>query len=297
MKLTGGFFVLILLLACSSKKTQPVDLAYLQEIEQWHDQRVESLKGPSGWLNIAGLFWLKPGINSFGSGKDNDFVYPSVFAAEHAGYFLLENDKVKQIVSGEVVISSSGLPVKEMIVYHPDSTRQPVLESGPLQWFVIKRDTRYGVRLRDSKNPALESFTGVERFPVDPTWRVIAHWEKTEGRTIPITNILGQTTDQPSPGALMFTLNGKKFRLDALDEGGDELFMIFGDATNTKETYGAGRYLYVPKPDSLNQVIVDFNKAQNPPCAFTEFATCPLPPIQNVMDVEIRAGEKDYHLR
>ncbi len=297
MKLTGRFFVLIFMLACSSKKSEPLDPAYFQEIEQWHKQRVETLRGPNGWLNIAGLFWLKPGINSFGSGQDNDLVYPPAFAAEHAGYFLLENDKVKQVISGEVVISSSGLPVKELMVYHPDSIQQPVLEYGALQWFVINRDSRYGVRLRDLKNPALEAFTGVERFPVDPAWKVIAHWEKTEGRTIPITNILGQTTDQPSPGALVLTVNGKEFRLDALDEGGDELFMIFGDATNTKETYGAGRYLYVPKPDSLNQVIVDFNKAQNPPCAFTDFATCPLPPIQNVMDIEIRAGEKDYHHR
>ncbi len=281
-------------MTCSPKNNAPADPAYFQEIEQWHSQRVTALKGPSGWLNIAGLFWLKPGINTFGSGEDNDLVYPAGFAAEHAGYFLLESGKVKQVVSGDAVVTRAGLPVEELIVFHPDSVNQPLLESGSLQWFVIKRDARYGVRLRDLQSPALESFTGVDHFAIDPIWKVVAQWETTVGRTIPITNVLGQTTEQPSPGTLVFTVNGKELHLDALDEGENELFLIFGDATNAKETYGAGRYLYVSKPDASNLVIVDFNKAQNPPCAFTDFATCPLPPIQNVLIVEIKAGEKNY---
>ncbi|MBL7846738.1 MAG: DUF1684 domain-containing protein [Cyclobacteriaceae bacterium] len=274
----------------------PPDPVYVKEIDAWHVYRVEVLKSPTGWLNLAGLFWLKEGINSFGAAADNDLVFPPVAEVQNYGYFLLDKGMVKQVLMPGVLVTNSGKRVAEtQVVFHPDSARQPVMESGSLRWFVIKRDTKYGVRLRDLNHPNLFSFAGIERYPVDAAWKVTARWEETPGRTISITNVLGQTTPQSAPGTLVFSLNGREYRLDALDEGDpDRLFVIFGDATNTRETYGAGRYLYVPKPDSLGEVPLDFNKAENPPCAFTEFATCPLPPIQNVMDTEVRAGEKDY---
>ena len=291
----GIWVCLLMTLSCCAPKKEATDPAYVTEIEQWHANRIERLKGPSGWLNVAGLFWLENGISSFGSGIDNDIVFPSTLGAEKAGFFVLENGRVKQLVRDGVQITSAGSPVKEMVVYNPDSSRQPVMESGPLQWFIIKRDSKYGVRLRDFNSLALTSFHGLERYPVDPSWKVIARWDSTPGRTIPITNILGQTTPQPAPGTLVFTLKGKEFRLDALDEGDpDELFIIFGDDTNAKETYGAGRYLYVPRPNAVGEVPLDFNRSQNPPCAFTDFATCPLPPIQNVLSLGIMAGEKDF---
>jgi uncharacterized protein (DUF1684 family) len=291
----GIWVCFLLMLSDCAPKTEALDPDYLKEIEQWHAKRIERLKGPSGWLNVAGLFWLKNGISSFGTGQDNDIVFPSALGAEKAGFFVLENGTVKQLIREEVVVTSSGLPVKELVVYNPDSSRQQVMEAGSLQWFIIKRDSKYGVRLRDFNHAALTSFHGVDRYPVDASWKVIAHWEATPGRTIAITNILGQTTPQASPGTLVFTLDGNEFRLDALDEGDpDELFIIFGDDTNAKETYGAGRYLYVPRPNAQGQVTLDFNKSQNPPCAFTDFATCPLPPIQNVLSLGITAGEKDF---
>lgn len=290
------FAMMILLVACSSKPAS--DAAYLAEIEAWHSRRVESLKGPNGWLNLAGLFWLKEGINSFGTDSYRNLVFPSALGIKEAGYLLLEKGIVTQSLLPGVTITVNGKETAGMtVVFHPDSSRQPVIEHGSIRWFIIKRDTKYGVRVRDLKHPNLASFTGVERFPVDASWKVVAMWEATPGRTLPITNVLGQTTNQAAPGRLTFTLEGKEFRLDALDEGDpDELFIIFGDATNTKETYGAGRYLYVARPDSAGQVVMDFNRAQNPPCAFTEFATCPLPPVQNVMSIRVLAGEKDYHL-
>ena len=281
-------------LSCSPKQETKTELAYIVEVDTWHAQRVEELRSPSGWLNIAGLYWLTDGINSFGQGADNTLVFPSTMTIDKAGYFSLENGLVRQSLLPDVPVTRNGVPVERtMIVFHPDSSRQPVMEFGSLRWFIIKRDTKYGVRLRDLNHPDLQQFTGIDRFPVDARWKVIARWEETPGRTIPITNVLGQTTQQAAPGVLVFELDGKEFRLDALDEGSDELFIIFGDATNTRETYGAGRYLYVPKPVG-GVVTVDFNRAENPPCAFTEFATCPLPPAQNVLNIEVPAGEKVF---
>lgn len=281
--------------SCSGKKAVITEPGYVKEIDDWHAYRVNVLKSPTGWLNIAGLFWLAEGMNSFGSDPKNAVVFPADFSIASAGFFVLENGRVKQTLFPGIELASSGAVIKgTTVIFNPDSSRQPVIEFGPFRWFIIKRDTRYGVRLRNRNHPDLVSFRGIERFPVDASWRVTATWHKTPGRTIPITNVLGQTTPQAAPGTLVFALEGREFSLDALDEGEDRLFIIFGDQTNTRGTYGAGRYLYVSKPDSTGHVVVDFNKAENPPCAFTEFATCPLPPKQNVMDIEVLAGEKDY---
>ncbi|MBL7851504.1 MAG: DUF1684 domain-containing protein [Cyclobacteriaceae bacterium] len=288
------FWFFVLAISCNPRREVATDPAYVKEVDEWHAHRVESLKGPNGWLNIAGLFWLRDGMNSFGKGKDNTLVFPEAISFDKAGYFSLENGWVRQTLLPGVTLTLNGSPVSgTQVVFHPDSTRQPVMEFGSLRWFIIRRDTKYGVRLRDLNHPDLQHFSGIDRYPVDARWKVTARWEETPGRTIPITNVLGQTTPQPAPGVLVFTLEDKEFRLDALDEGGDELFIIFSDATNTRETYGAGRYLYVPKPRD-GVVTVDFNRAENPPCAFTEFATCPLPPAQNVMDIPVYAGEKEY---
>lgn len=286
---------LLLLVACQTKQEIITTPAYVQEVDTWHAERLARLTSPTGWLNVAGLYWLHDGVNSFGRGASNEIVFPEAIGFDQAGFFSLENGQVKQtllkgVTLGGIAGSSS------QVIFHPDSSRQPVMESGSLRWFIIKRDTKYGVRLRDLNHPNVATFKGVERYPVDAKWKVEARMEPTPGRTIPITNVLGQTTPNPAPGILVFELEGKEYRLDALDEGGEELFIIFGDSTNARETYGAGRYLYVPKPDSTGRVSMDFNKSQNPPCAFTEFATCPLPPQQNIMNLAVKAGEKDFKL-
>lgn len=289
--------ILIIFGNCTSKKGSEATLdpiVYATEIDGWHKKRVEELKGPKGWLNVTGLFWLNEGITTFGSGSQNNIVFPEGKIPEFAGFFMLKQNTVL-LETSDAGITCQGKPVKTQIIYHPDSAKALVLDYGSLQWLIIKRDTKYGVRLRDFKNPAIEGFKGIERYPVDGAWRAEAKFEKADSsRTIMITNVLGQTTPQLSPGTLVFALKGKEYRLDVLDEGGDEYFMIFGDVTNAKETYGAGRYLYVKHPDENGNTLVDFNKAYNPPCAFTEFATCPLPPKQNVLDIAVTAGEKDY---
>ena len=285
--------------ACGPKKVEqaPIDVEkYKAEIEVWHQKRVENLKGPNGWLNVVGLYWLHEGINTFGSSEKNDIVFPQSKIPERAGVFLLTQNTVTLEPAPKVNITIKKEPVGSSVVYHPDSARAVVQEYESLQWFIIKRDNKFGVRLRDFSSPGIQSFTKIDRYPVDPAWRIEATFEKAQdsARTISIANVLDQTTPQPSPGTLVFYIDEKEYRLDVLDEGGPEYFVIVGDATNTHETYGAGRYMYVSKPDSTNKVILDFNKIYNPPCAFTAFATCPLPPRQNVLDVAITAGEKNY---
>lgn len=284
--------------ACSTKKTQSPEefKAYEAELNAWHAKRIENVKAPDGWLNLVGLFWLEQGINTFGSGPKNNIVFPEGKIAEQAGYFKVQGNTVSIFVNKGVAITSNDTPVTERIIFHPDSAKTTVLKSGSLQWNIIQRDTKLGIRLRDHDSELQKTFTGVDRYPVDAEYRVAASFEKSSdsSRTISITNVLGQTTPQSSPGTLVFQLQGKEHRLDVLKGSKEEFFVIFADATSGKETYGGGRFLYVTKPVANETVFVDFNKAYNPPCVFTPYATCPLPPKQNELSIEIKAGEKNF---
>jgi uncharacterized protein len=296
MRHTVYLFLTFLVLGCGSNNSNDtLDInAYRAEIEQWHQERIEDLKGNNGWLNIAGLFWLKEGVSTFGSDESNDIVFPKDKIQSKAGLFLLHNGVVTMTSLPEVEILSGDKPLKTGIIFHPDSTRQPKLSYGSLQWFIIKRDDQFGVRLRDFKSTSIEEFHGIDRYEVDPEFRAEAILEVPPmSKKIDITNVLGQTTAQDSPGTLVFTIKGKEYRLDALMEG-EELFVIFGDPTNENETYPSGRYVYAKKPGADGKTILDLNKAYNPPCAFTPHATCPLPPKQNVLPLAITAGEKNY---
>jgi uncharacterized protein (DUF1684 family) len=270
--------------------------SYLASIDKWHKEREEGLKKENGWLNLAGLYWLKPGKNYFGSDASNDLVFPRGTIAAKAGYLELEeNNLVILVPDAQTPVSILGKPVASYIVYHPDSLRSPVASAGSLRWTIIKRDDKIGVRLRDLNSPAIAAFKGIEHYAADPAWKLeaVLQSEGLPGQ-ISITNVLGQTNLQKSAGKLNFSINGKMYSLNALDEGGDNLFVIFGDATNSEETYPSGRFLYVQRPDASGKTIIDFNKAYNPPCAFTEYATCPLPPKENRLAIAITAGEKKY---
>ncbi len=180
-----------------------------------------------------------------------------------------------------------------------DLTSEPtVLQSGSLSFYLIERVGKLGVRVRDSENPHRKNFTGLQYFPIDDSWVVDARFEPySPHKKVPIINILGMQEDMDAPGALVFTHDGKEYRLDALleDPADKELFIMFADGTSGKETYGAGRFMYVPLPSKDSVVRLNFNKAYNPPCAFNMFATCPLPPPQNkMMSVRVEAGEKTY---
>lgn len=265
------------------------------EINAWHAKRMDDLVAPGGWVNLVGLFWLEPGTHSFGSGEDNDIVFPKGTVPDRAGLFLVHNGQVIITAAKGVEILADGKPVTTALIFHPDSVRNPVLALDSVRWNVIQRGNKLGIRLRDLNSQALKDFKGVERYPVDIAWRLQARFEKYDAqKTIPITNIIGQTLEQHSPGAVVFEWNGHQFRLDALEEP-DGFLIVFADETAGQQTYGGGRFITIAKPDAAGKTIIDFNKAYNPPCVFSAFATCPLPPKQNRLPFEIKAGELDYH--
>jgi uncharacterized protein (DUF1684 family) len=265
-------------------------------IARWRAERVESLTSDNGWLTLAGLFWLKQGENTFGRAPGNSLVLDSAALADSAGWFVLSGHQVRFRARPGSGVTHDGHPVTELDL-DPDTSGHPsVLASGALRFYVIERAGNLGVRVRDLANPHRTGFRGLEYFPVSTDWVVNARFERYQPvHHIKIVNILGMELEMESPGAVLFTKDGHEWRLDTvLEEPGDtELFIMFADATSGHETYGAGRFLYIPIPEGAT-VPVDFNKAYNPPCALNEFATCPLPPWQNRLKLKITAGEKKY---
>lgn len=290
-------FCILLIIGCeSSPPVLKADPAYVSKIQEWHNQRINSLKKKTGWLTLAGLFWLKDGQNTFGSDASNDIVFPAKTPGV-IGTITLKDSIATIDVANGIPVVQDGKPVHSQML-KSDATSDPtILTLGSLTWYLIKRGEKFGVRLKDSEHPNLQAFTGVEMYPVDPRWRVKARLEPYHPpKSITIPTVLGTTLELPCPGALVFEIEGKTMRLEPVAEpGDDELWLIFADKTNGGETYGAGRFLYVDKPGDDGTTFIDFNKAYNPPCAFTEFATCPLPPAQNRLDVKVTAGEKNYH--
>jgi len=265
-------------------------------VHAWRTQRLDALTGDDGMLTLAGLFWLKPGDNTFGRGAGNALVLDNPSLADTAGSFVVSSQKVRFEARAGAGVTHDGRPVSSLELV-PDSAGEPtLLASGALRFFVIERAGNLGVRVRDLNNPHRLGFLGLSYFPVSTAWAIDAHFEAYRpAHHIKIMNILGMEQDMESPGALVFRKDGRDWRLDAvLEQPGDtELFVMFADATSGHETYGAGRFLRVPLP-SGDSVRVDFNKAYNPPCALNDFATCPLPPSQNRLRLRIAAGEKTY---
>jgi len=284
------FLVLFFSFSLNAQKAS----SYKKEMQVWQQKRIQALKDPSGWINLTGLFWLKPGKNSFGSAPINDFVYQHKNMPSKAGYFLLENQQVYWVSNSGINIKINDSVITKALVFEKGKDQAPLMALGSLRWNIIQREEKIGLRLRDLASPLLTSFKGTERFALDSNLRLLAHLEPAQQNKLLIANVLGQISPLASPGKLVFNIKGTTYTLDALEEG-DELFILFGDATSGNETYPAGRFLYTNKPDANGNTILDFNKAFNPPCAFTKFATCPLPPKQNILPIAIKAGEKNYH--
>lgn len=272
--------------------------SYLAEMKQWDGARIAALKDPNGWLNLEGLFWFKKGVNSFGSDSTNDLVYNNAAFPKHLGDFIYEDGKVYwkegntekiTINDGDLVLTNSGTLNLLTATEGKYTSRWK-----DFVWVVIQREDKVGVRFRNLKAKTLLEFKGIERFTVDAKWRIKAKVIPQNQNPLMIMNVLGQNTAQKHGGQLVFEIEGKTYRLDAIDEGGIRLFVTFADATSGKTTYGSGRFIELDKPDAEGFTYIDFNKAYNPPCAFTEFATCPLPPPQNRLSIAIPAGEKKY---
>ena len=287
---------LFLTILTSTKAQTNFDVA---ELKKWDAERIAALKQPDGWLNLEGLFWLKKGANSFGSSKENELVYDNAAFPKHLGDFIYEDGKVywKDAATEKITIKdNAGLVVAnaETLNLLTATEGDYISQWKDFLWVVIKREDKVGVRFRNLKAKTLLEFKGIERFPVDPKWRVKAKVIPQNQNPLMIMNVLGQNTAQKHGGQLVFDIEGTTYRLDAIDEGGVRLFVTFADATSGKTTYGSGRFIELDKPDADGYTYIDFNKAYNPPCAFTEFATCPLPPPQNRLSIAIPAGEKKY---
>jgi uncharacterized protein (DUF1684 family) len=280
--------LLITTLACT--KQSPERKAFESDEMKWRAERRTRLTSDNSWLTLVGLTWLHDG--------DNDVSLPMNPPVD--AHILLQGGKATLQTNPSLMIS--GKPVTAPVELKND-TEEPgptIVTVGSLNFQVIKRSDkagdRYGVRMKDSGSEARANFKGLDYFDADPKYRVGARFVPyNPPKKIAITNVLGMTSDETSPGALVFTLDGREYRLDPiLEQGEKDLFIIFKDATSGKETYGAARYLYAHPADANGRTIVDFNRAYNPPCAFTHFATCPLPPPQNRLSIPIEAGEKTY---
>jgi len=295
MKSTTG--LVLALLAAGLASSAAGDEAYRAEVQKWRADREARLKADGGWLTLVGLFWLKEGPSPFGTDPAGDIVLPEGSAPAKAGVFELKSDQVTVTLLPGAIGRIAGKRLSGATTLRPDASGSPdVLEMGTLSMNVIKRGERYGIRLKDKNAAARKGFTSLRWFEVKEDYRVEARWVSyPQPKPVEVPNILGQTEAMPSPGYAEFTLNGKPVRVDGVLESPDaeELFFILRDQTSGKETYGAGRFLYAGLPKG-GKVVLDFNKAYNPPCAFTPYATCPLPPPQNWMPVRVEAGEMSY---
>jgi uncharacterized protein len=271
----------------------PADTAaVVQSTAAWHAQRERRLASEDGWLTLVALLWLKEGDNVAGSASTATILFPAK-APARLGTFHRAGRAVTFQPEPGVVVTREGQPFAGGPLKSDANGEPDVLEAGGLRFFLIERGERVGLRVKDPDAPKRRDFHGIPSYPADPRWRIDARWELAPpGNFIPVPNVLGAVDNMAAPGTAVFSVDGKEFRLTAvLEEGESNLFFVFADATNRTETYGAGRFLYA-EPPQAGRVVLDFNRAYNPPCAFSPYATCPLPPKQNRLSVPIPAGEK-----
>lgn len=267
---------------------------HAKEIEAWRAGRIERLTAPDGWLSLVGLPWLKAGRNTIGSAKDNDIVLAK--APPHLGAITVAGGKATIGLAAGSVATIDGKRAKRAVLLDDSHEAPTTVAFGTVRFYLVERGGRLGLRVKDSEAETRTKFAGIESFPVDPSWRVEADWTPFDPpRTLEVPNVLGSVDRMIVPGKATFLRDGKRFELLPVLETADakELFLIFADRTSGKETYGAARFLYADLPKD-GKVVLDFNKAYNPPCAFTPFATCPLAPPENRLAVPVRAGERKY---
>ena len=282
---------LLALVACGDDQS-----AYVAEVDAWHAERLEKLRSDTGWLTLVGLHPLGHGENNLGSGTDNDVVMTSAaplrlgtvtITGEKASFEVATgvmlnierggDGEVEAFTGGEIDTDAAGVPDKLM--------------TGSLVFYVIQRGEKFFLRVKDRQSEVYTNFQGIERYPVERRWRVEAQLTGEPG-TIRVANVLGQVSLEKTPGTLVFTIEGVTYRLRPTGSADESLFLVFGDATNGRGSYPGGRFLVTGVPDKEGKVIIDFNQSYNPPCTFTDYATCPLPSLDNRLDIAVTAGEK-----
>ena len=302
---TSTALVCTLLLAGCGHKAQQSDAAlaakeaeaakaYARAQFMWRGRRLIALKRPDGWLSLVGLHWLDPGTHRVGSDRDNGIQM--AMGPAHLGVFQVRDGKVSFVADTRVTVdgqpSGGGLLRSDAA---PEGPSVIGFDEGKGQATVIVRGGRLALRVKHADADSLQRFTGLEYWPGGRGWQLPARFvPHAAGKTLPVVNIIGTTDNLPNPGVVEFSRGGTTYRLEALDEGEDTLKLVFADLTSGHGSYPAGRFLDVPRPDAKGMLMLDFNHAYNPPCAFTPFATCPLPPPENRLALSVDAGEKMY---
>jgi len=294
----AALVALVVVAASCTEAPEPIDPAYADEIDAWRIQRLERLTSDTGWLTLTGLYWLEPGENRFGSAADSAVVLPDESVPEIAGLLILGADGTVAAVGEEDAgVEINGEPLTKAILATDAEGPPDIITAGRISFYIIDREGRLGARVKDPEANTRLTFTGIEHFDINPAYRVEARFEPyAVPRDVAIPTVLGQDTSMLAMGQLRFIIDGEEQVLEPYVGSADDesLFLIFGDATSGVTTYGAGRFLSADAPGENGKTILDFNLAYNPPCAFTPYATCPLPPPQNVLDIAIEAGEQ-YH--
>jgi uncharacterized protein (DUF1684 family) len=264
------------------------------ERAKWHEGRIKRLQSEEGWLTLVGLHWLTEGENLIGTDPGAKVRFPEGLGPAKAGTLVLEGGKVRLKAEAGSPLTVNGAPAADMPLKMDADGKPDVLGLAGRSFYVIRRGEKVGVRVKDPQSPVRTGFKGIDLYPYDPAYRVVATWEPfPEPREVKVPTVIGISETYKAYGRVHFKLKGKAVTLEPVDEGDGRLYFIFRDATSGKGTYPAGRFLYADAPKD-GKVVIDFNLAYNPPCAFTRFATCPLPTPANVLKVAVKAGEKDF---
>ncbi len=288
---------LSLLLAGATACKKPEEAAtdtFIQDETAWRAERDQQMKAPESWLSIAGLFWLEEGENTFGTAEANAIKLPEGSAPAFAGKFVFSGGKTEVVSTEGVILTSDGEEVKHMALKNDLTGKPDIIALNDLRLWVILRGDRYAIRLRDLNAPAYKNYRELDFFPPDPAYRMEAEFAPYSGpKKVTIATAVGTVVDLDAKGIVKFRIRDRECELEAFESGKDQLFFIFRDGTSGKETYGASRFMAA---DILapGKIDLNFNRAYNPPCAYTDFATCPLSPAKNVLSVRIEAGEKNY---
>ncbi|BBJ96112.1 MULTISPECIES: DUF1684 domain-containing protein [Xanthomonas] len=273
-----------------------LDKTFLADNAAWREARLTELRAPDGWTSLVGLHWLS--LKAHYIGRSADSGIRLAVGPPKMGMVSSERDAVWFVPERGAALTVGGKPLTGKIRFQSDVDPQPTLigfDDGKGVLSLIHRGDRYALRVKHADAPSRTGFAGLEYWPIDPSWRIQARYVPNNvGKTIPIVDIVGISSEQPNAGAIEFERDGKTYRLEAIGEPGRPMFVVFADRTSGHGSYSAGRFLDLEAPDASGHVVVDFNRAINPPCAFTPFATCPLPPPENRIDLAVSAGEKAY---
>jgi uncharacterized protein (DUF1684 family) len=271
-------------------------LAYQREILDWRADRLQRLTRPDGWLSLVGMPWLVEGNTRIGRGVDNGTRL--AVGPDHIGVLKVGHDgSLRFTAEPGAGVTVDGVEATAPVMLASDATPGATpsvvgFNKGDASFLVIRRGGRYALRVRDALAPTRTGFGGIPSFGIDPAFRFRATFTPhPTGQTIDIVNVLGLVDAMANPGTVTFRKDGKPYTLEAVDEGDHRLFFVYADRTSGHQSYAASRFLYSDYPDASGHTIVDFNKGYDPPCAFTPFSTCPLPPLSNRLDLAITAGE------